>query len=298
LNLIVVIIISIFIYIYFLISQEGGPNSLETVHMNHKNIAIVTGANRGIGFEVSKQLATKGLGVILTSKNETNGKEAVKLLQTQGLKDIWYHVLDVSSKESIKEFTSFIHKHHTDSNLVLINNAGVYNAGWNEKLFQNSMDTNCLGPALLTNELLPIMKRNSFGRIVYVSSGYGKTHHLSPTYKKLFDVDPKNTKWEDFISNVTFDPNDLSMKNGFVSTYKLSKACGNFFVQILGHQLNKEGSNIFANAVDPGWAKTRMGGVGASVPVDEAADTIVWLSTQTNSPQGGFFFQRKTTSWE
>lgn len=241
---------------------------------NSNKVAVVTGANRGIGFEVCRQLARKGILVILTSRSEEKGLAACKELEKEEL-PVRFCQLDVTHAASISRLAGFVQKEFGRCD-ILVNNAGVLldKKGSGDIDFpsiftckidtiRQTMETNVYGPILLCQALVPLMKKNNAGRIVNVSSGMGQ----------------------------------LSEMNGGYPGYRISKTAVNTVTRILNDEL--EGTNIFVNSVCPGWVKTDMGGPGATRSVPEGADTIVWLATLSddNGPRGKFFRNRKEIAW-
>jgi NAD(P)-dependent dehydrogenase (short-subunit alcohol dehydrogenase family) len=237
---------------------------------NTKYIAVVTGANRGIGFEICRQLAKKGIKVILTSRDEKNGLEAEKKLKNEGL-EVAFQKLDVTSEKNIRELTKTIEKEYGRCD-ILVNNAGVFpddsskgsTSVFDAKIetINEAMTTNVYGPLLLSQSLVPLMRKNKYGRIVNMSSGMGQ----------------------------------LSEMNGHCPAYRISKTSINALTRMLNDELS--GENILVNSMCPGWVKTRMGGEGATRSVDQGADTAVWLATlPDNGPRGKFFRDRKEISW-
>jgi NAD(P)-dependent dehydrogenase (short-subunit alcohol dehydrogenase family) len=234
-------------------------------------IAVVTGANRGLGLETCRQLAQSGLTVVLTSRDRTKGQAAAGKLQKKDL-DVTFHPLDVTDAESIARLREFIAGEYGGLD-VLVNNAGVFldPIGGSDPAassvlradiatVRNSMETNLYGPLRLCQALIPLMQGS--GRVVNVSSGMGQ----------------------------------LSEMNGCCPGYRFSKTGLNALTRILADEL--QGTRIKVNSVCPGWVRTDMGGPNATRPVEEGADTIVWLATLTDDgPSGGFFRDRKPIPW-
>lgn len=234
------------------------------------HIMLVTGANRGIGLETCKQLATLGHKVILSARDETKGKAAASRLQDRNL-DVVFHRLDVTEPASIETLSAFIDSEFGRLD-ALVNNAGVFldssgSSGDGASVFQThidlvreTMETNVYGPMRLTQALLPLM--HGEGRIVNVSSGMGQ----------------------------------LAEMNGHYPGYRLSKTALNALTRILADEL--KGTNIKVNSVCPGWVKTDMGGPNAQRPVEKGAETIVWLATLSqDGPSGGFFRDKQPIPW-
>jgi len=231
-----------------------------------QRIALVTGANRGIGFEVCRQLARLGVRVILTSRDEAKGQAARKKLAAEGL-DVVNHPLDVTNLESIQQLERFIRKEYRRLD-ILVNNAGVYVddrrslLDMRMEVFDTTWATNLLGPLMLCRAFIPMMKRRDYGRVVNVSSGVGQINEMG---------------------------------SGWPS-YRLSKVALNAMTRILADELR--GTNVLVNTMCPGWVRTDMGGPGAGRSVEEGADSIVWLATlPKGGPQGGFFRDRRPIPW-
>ena len=224
-------------------------------------IALVTGANRGIGFAVAKTLLEKRFTVILTARSQTSGEEALQKLGHPN--NLQFHTLDVSDQGSVDQIKRFIDQEFGRLD-VLINNAGINYDTWqqagnaNLNHVQDTLDTNLLGPWRMTNAFIPTMKQAGYGRIVNVSSGAGA----------------------------------ISGMSGGTPAYSVSKAALNVLTIKLGAEL--QGTNILVNAVCPGWVRTDMGGAGATRSPDKGAETIVWAAELPNGgPNGKFFRDQK-----
>lgn len=220
-------------------------------------IALVTGANRGIGFETCRQLSQFGLTVVLTSRDTVKGEIATKQLKDKGL-DVVFHRLDVSAKNDIEYTFDRINQQYGQLD-VLVNNAAILYDTFQSALtadlevVSKALITNLYGPWLLCQAFLPLMKGNGYGRIVNVSSGAGSLHYMS----------------------------------GGTPAYGISKAVHNALTIKLASELSRTG--ILVNSVDPGWVDTDMGGRGGR-PVEEGAKGIVWAAhCQIMVPVGDFF---------
>lgn len=220
-----------------------------------KKIALVTGANRGLGFETCRQLARLGLTVILSARDFTKGEVAAKQLVERGL-DVIFYELDVLNQSHMNRITHQIEQRFGRLD-VLVNNAAILYDTWQSTLNANlevvnqALTTNLFGPWRLSQLCIPLMKRNNYGRIVNVSSGAGSLHYMgsgSPAYS-------------------------------------VSKAALNAFSCIFAADLH--GTGILVNSVGPGWVATDMGGRGGR-PVGDGAKGIVWAATlPDNGPSGG-----------
>ena len=230
--------------------------------MAEERVAIVTGANRGIGFETCRQLAERGLTVVLTSLDADKGRAAAEELKVD------HQVLNVTDPASAKAVADYVGGRYGRLD-VLVNNAGILLDGpggslltTDPQLIRDSIETNTLGTVRCCQALVPLMQKNGYGRIVNVSTGMAALRN---------------------------------MNSGFPS-YRISKTALSAVTRILAEEL--KGTNIKVNAVCPGHVKTDMGGPDAPRSVDEAVDTIVWLATlRADGPTGGFFRDCKAIEW-
>jgi len=238
--------------------------------MKKKKIALVTGANKGLGFETCLQLAQLGLTVILSARDLIKGQVAAKQLADKGL-DVLFYQLDVSNQSNISKIARQIEQQFGRLD-ILVNNAAILYDTWQKavdadlEIVNQAFTTNLFGPWRLSQLCIPIMKTNKYGRIVNVSSGAGSLHYMG------------------------------GGGTGTPPAYSISKAALNAFTRILAAEL-PAGTGILVNSVDPGWVATDMGGRGGR-PVEEGAKGIVWAATlPDNGPTGGFFFDGKQASW-
>jgi len=230
-----------------------------------KKIALVTEANRGLGFETCKQLSQIGLTVLLTSRDTTKGEVATKQLIDKGLDAIFYQ-LDVSNKNNIKYVFDKIEQLFGRLDILVNNAAILYDTDQSTinadlELVSKALTTNLYGPWLLCQAFIPLMKKNGYGRIVNISSGAGSLHYME----------------------------------GGTPAYGISKVALNALTKKLASELS--GMNILVNSVDPGWVATDMGGHGGR-SVNEGAKGIVWAATlPDNGPSGGFFYDGTPELW-
>ncbi|HET6658770.1 MAG TPA: SDR family NAD(P)-dependent oxidoreductase [Rubrobacter sp.] len=238
------------------------------------NVAVVTGAGRGIGLEVCRQLAERGMTVILTARDLEKAKAAAEQLVGEGL-DVIPKALDISNDESVRGLAAELEQQFGTVN-VLVNNAAAY-ADWSEmassadlELAQGVLETNLFGAWRVCQVFLPLISRSRHGRIVNVSSGAGS--HGEPRF-------------------------GLTTNRGSAASYGISKAALNALTAKLAAEL--EGTGVLVNAVDPGLTATAAGmeEIGAR-PVAEGATSVVWGAILPDSgPTGGFFRDGKPLPW-
>ncbi len=227
------------------------------------HVALVSGANRGIGREVVRQLAVRGVTTILGSRDEEKGRTAAEGIDGE----VVVRRLDVTDEKGIQNLAHEVEEEFGRLD-VLVNNAGVSmdsgRRGVNADLdvVRETLELNLFGAWRLCEAFVPLMQRNNYGRIVNVSSGMGALNEMG----------------------------------GGSPAYRVSKTALNALTRILASELR--GSGILVNSVCPGWVRTDMGGSGASRSVEEGADTLVWAATLAdNGPTGGFFRDRRPIPW-
>lgn len=245
--------------------------------MSSARIALITGANKGLGFETSRRLAQQGITVLMGARSIAKGKAAVKQLKDKGL-DVEFIHLDVTKPEQIKEAARQVRKKFGRLD-ILVNNAGM--AHREESLFGNSTETvspkvlratfaaNFFGLVELTQALLPLIKKSDAGRIVNVAS---------------------------ILGSLTILSTDRSMSQFMPFAYDASKTAVNAFTVHLAAALRD--SPIKVNSAHPGWVKTDMGGEQAPMPVEEGAKTALRLATLgPDGPSGKFFHFEEELPW-
>ena len=232
-----------------------------------KRIALVTGGNRGLGYETCKQLAQLGLTVLLGARDLNKGNSAAyQLNEKEGL-DVKFYQVDVSDQNSISNVVKEVDQEFGKLD-VLVNNAAILYDTWQKavnadlEVVNQAIITNLFGPWRLSQAFIPMMKANRYGRIVNVSSLAGSLQYTN---------------------------------YGGTPAYNISKAALNMLTRKLAAELVNTG--ILVNSVDPGWVATDMGGRGGR-PVQEGAKGIVWAATLSDDgPSGGFFCDGKVVPW-
>ncbi|XP_051135907.1 uncharacterized protein LOC127254701 [Andrographis paniculata] len=273
-----------------------------------ETIVVVTGANRGIGFEIVHQLALHGVTVILTSREPAVGEEAAKVLQEGGL-NVVFRQLDIVDQSSIESFAAWIKETYGGLD-ILVNNAGVnFNAGSDNSVefAEKVMATNYFGTKNMIKAMVPLMRPSDAGsRIVNVSSKLGrvngKKHRLEndELKKKLQDVESVSEELIDEMVNTFLEQvKDGSWKEGgwppVFTDYSLSKLAVNAYTRVMAKEFGErpEGHKIYINCYCPGWVKTAMTGWAGHVTPEEGADTAVWLALLPDQFISGKFFSER-----
>jgi NAD(P)-dependent dehydrogenase (short-subunit alcohol dehydrogenase family) len=228
-------------------------------------IALITGANRGIGLEIGQQLLKRDWTVIFSSRNMAAGRPLVNELR-ETYKTAWFVQLDVTEQESINYMSEYVIEEHGRLD-VLINNAGIHldeNQSFLDVDIQDirkTMETNLYGPLLVTRALLPALKKSDDARVINISSRMGQ----------------------------------LSEMGAKSPAYRMSKTALNALAVIMSKELASD--RIKVNTICPGWVRTDMGGTKAPKSLEEGADTAVWLATDPEIPSGKYFEGRKEIAW-
>ena len=242
-----------------------------------EKVAFITGANRGIGFETSKQLAKKNTKVILGSRDLDKGKKAIEKLATEGINAdlIQYDAFDLNAPQKVYDYISKEYKKLD----ILINNAGVLLTGnlfvtnsssVGDKDIKDTFQTNLFSVISLTQKLLPLIKKSDAGRIVNVST---------------------------ILSSLTLhSAKDSPITPAKEFAYNASKTALNAFTIHLANELKD--TKIKVNSGHPGWVKTELGGPNAPIDVVDSFETSLRLATlDENGPNGGLFHKDETIPW-
>lgn len=231
-------------------------------------IALVTGANRGIGQQICADLAAQNIQVILTSRDLKKGEAAAQMIRaSQPQAQIVVHPLDVTSDASVNALHDFVLKAYGRLDILVNNGAilidddvSIFNL--DIPRLQATLEANLYGPLRLCQAFIPLMQTNGYGRVVNVSSEMGQ----------------------------------LSDMGVGTAAYRISKTALNSLTTIFAAEVGR--GNIKINCCTPGWVRTDMGGPSAHKSVAEGADTPVWLATlPDDAPTGQFFADRQIMAW-
>lgn len=246
-----------------------------------ERIAVVTGANRGIGKAIAEGLARAGLRVLATSR------DAPPPL-----------TLDVTREDRIEALAEHIARAHGGLD-VLVNNAGVALDGFDADVARRTLDVNFVGTMRLTDRLLPLLRQSA--RVVMVSSGMGELSGIGAELRRRFEAPSLDRAAlvelvDRFVAEVRAGTHAAS---GWPSNaYRVSKMAMNAYVRVLARELAGDPRGILVNAACPGWVRTRMGGRSAPRSPEEGARTPVWLALlPAGGPSGGFFRDERPIPW-
>ena len=243
--------------------------------MSTRKIALITGANKGIGLETARQLAKQGITVLAGARDEAKANAAAAELSKEGL-EVHGIVIDVNDESSIQKAAAQIERDYGRLD-ILVNNAGVMLDDREKKpseqpldLWRKTFETNLFGLVATTQALLPLLRKSDAGRIVNLSSILASiTLHAMPG-SPIYDAK--------------------------VPAYDASKTAVNAYTVHLAWELKD--TPIKVNAAHPGWVKTEMGGEGAVMEIEDGAKTSVVLATLgAEGPTGGFMHMGETLPW-
>lgn len=244
---------------------------------SQQRIALITGGNRGIGFETAKKLAEQGIKVVIGVRDQQKGEQAVAALKALGA-DADYVLYDASQADAAQKVTQTLESRYGKLD-ILVNNAGILKEdliGQNNTLtvdqdtLKTTFEANFFAVIALTQALLPLLQRSPAGRIVNLSSILGsQTLHSTPN-------------------------SPIEVAKGLA--YNASKSALNMFTIHLAHALKD--TAIKVNSAHPGWVKTELGGPHAPMEISDSWKTSVRLATlDEQGPTGGYFHEDQTLPW-
>lgn len=232
--------------------------------MNQDKVALVTGANRGIGLEICRQFLEQGIEVVMTARNPQAGEEAFRELN-RNFENVRFVPLDVTDESSIEQAVAFVEK--TFGKLdILVNNAGIFidqeqGIKVSRQAIQETLDTNFFGALRVSQLFLPLLRKSGAGRIINLSSGMGALGDMGPGY----------------------------------AAYRFSKTALNAVTVLLAAELADSGVKVFS--LCPGWVRTKLGGASAPRSVKEGAETAIWLGLSPEPVSGKFYRDKAIIPW-
>ncbi|XP_044477358.1 (+)-neomenthol dehydrogenase-like [Mangifera indica] len=296
-----------------------------------KLIAVVTGGNKGIGFEICKQLASNGISLVLTARDAKRGNDAVQKLRSFGLCDIVFHQLDVTNAASVSSLAGFIETSYGKLD-ILVNNAGIVGSVTNtedpgrlraikldmdeaafasspalkEFVYQtvesaeNCLRTNYYGSKQVAKALIPLLQLSNSARIVNVSSSMGQLKLIpnERVRRVLGDIDGLTEEKvdkivEEFLGDVK---ESLVESKGWpinYSAYIVSKATLNAFTRILA----KKYTTIVISSVNPGYTSTDLNHKSGVLSVEEGAKGPVMLALRDGGSSGLYYDRMEVSSF-
>jgi NAD(P)-dependent dehydrogenase (short-subunit alcohol dehydrogenase family) len=243
--------------------------------MSSKTIALITGANKGIGLETARQLGQKDITVLAGARDEAKANRAAEELRKEGL-DVHGVVIDVNSAESIRAAAARVERDYGRLD-ILVNNAGVMIDDPKKKpseqsleVWRKTFETNLFGLIATTQAMLPLLRKSPAGRIVNLSSILGSIHFHATPGSPIYDFK--------------------------LPAYNVSKSAVNAYTVQLAYELKD--TTIKVNAAHPGWVKTELGGEGATMEITDGAKTSVALATiGADGPNGAYMHMGETLPW-
>lgn len=235
--------------------------------MNTSRIVLVTGANRGLGFEICRQLGTQGHTTLVAARDTAKGEAAAEKLRSEGI-DAHAVTLDAADSASIRAAVAHVQKQFGVLD-VLVNNAGTFVEAWGTMPsaltvaeMRETFDTNFFGPFEILREFLPLLRKSAAARIVNISSDMGSLGNINNPESPVFSI--------------------------MGPAYQASKVAINALTTLFAKEFRD--SNMKVNSASPGWTRTDMGTEDAPLSVAEGADTAVWLATLPDDGPSGEFF--------
>src|SRR5229473_6124148 len=244
--------------------------------LDSKKIALITGANKGIGFEIARQLGAQGINVLVGTRDQTRGDEAARRLQSEGIDASAIH-LDVTDQVTIDRAASFIDQTYGKLD-ILVNNAGISlregrvpPSELDVEVFRSLYDTNVFGVFAVTKAMLPLLRRSDAGRIVNMSSPMGSL-------------------------TLNSDPNSFYMRMPSLLAYNSSKTAVNAITVFFANELRN--TSIKVNSVSPGYVATDLNNHSGWRTPQQGAQVVVRLATlPADGPTGGFFDENGAVPW-
>lgn len=241
-----------------------------------KKIALITGANKGIGFEIARQLGTQGIIILAGTRDRIRGNAAVKTLQSAGIEALFVH-LDVTDQTTIESAAAFISDTYGKLD-ILVNNAGISlgeghvpPSELSIEIYRAMYETNVFGVFAVTKAMLPLLRRSAAGRIVNMSSTMGSL-------------------------SLNSDPNSIYGQMPPLLAYNSSKTAVNAITVFFANELRH--TNIKVNAVSPGYVATDLNNhTGFLTPEQGAKIPVTFATLSDDGPTGGFFDENGAISW-
>jgi len=263
-----------------------------------RRVALVTGATRGIGEAIARELSRRGLRVVVAGRDVRLGEKIASELGGGAS----FQPLDLTDPQSIEAVAKLV-EHGLD---ILVNNAGASFDGFDAAVARRTLDVNFVGMMTLTDRLLPLLRPNA--RVVMLSSGMGEVSCLGPELRsEIMSPSLDRAQLVAFVDRFVADVADVAdvaakrhAKTGWPSNaYRVTKVAMNAYVRVLARELAGDPRKVLVNAACPGWVRTAMGGSGAPRSPEEGAKTPVWLALlpEGDDRSGGFYRDEHAVDW-
>ncbi|KAG0554909.1 hypothetical protein M758_12G132300 [Ceratodon purpureus] len=286
------------------------PTSTPTKWWSKDTVAVITGANQGIGYEIARQLAQNGLTVVATARSEERGKAAVEALRKElggeAQELVAFHLLDVTSDESVAALAQWLRQTYRGVD-ILVNNAGIARAETEEKIF----DTNYYGVKRVTKAILPLLRPSPAGaRVINLTSDLGILKSLSDKY--CVEWKDRDQITEDqidhFIQQYLGESKEGTSKSeeweDVYKVYFLTKVALNAYTSVLAREVGPAKEKVYVNCFNPGLTRTNMNDYLSTLQgntfqintLQEAAMTGIWLALHPVGGPHGKYLEQKNGS--
>ncbi|KAI6702150.1 hypothetical protein NL676_011286 [Syzygium grande] len=273
-------------------------SSLPPLLINYRNrVAVVTGANKGIGLEICKQLASNGVFVVLTARDVNRGNEAIETLASIGISNMVFHPLDVVDRTSVNSLADFVKARFGKLDILIRGPKAKSMKEFFKETYESAekcLWTNYYGIKQVTAALLPLLQQSNLPKVVNVSSSVGQLKYIpgENIKEELNDIDRlTEEKVDGLVARFLKDMKEDAVETGgwpiILSAYIVSKATLNAYTRVLA----KKYPGIAINAVHPGYIKTDLSqNIGS--PVEEGARGPVTVALMPKDGPSGTFFNR------
>jgi len=277
-----------------LFGEEPTPNMK---WWSEASVAVVTGGNKGIGYEIVRQLSQQDFHTVLTARDPKRGEQAVERLRKETGKTIAFHTLDIADEKSVEDFKSWVQKEYPQGITALVNNAGFAYKGniFGAQELRDTLAINYSGTVRVCEALAPLIVDGD-GRIVTVGSMSGRSGIIkSPQLLSRLQGSKTTPELSGILDEFAqgIETNTYKQNGWPGSMYGVSKLAVHLYSRRLSERLSERG--VAVNVCCPGWCQTDMSSQSGPKTAAQGADTPVWLATlpPSKTTTGSFFQERK-----